>query len=298
MKNFFQDLKKNHSSILSKNNYKRLKLIKKLIPDLKISYFNSGEKVFDWRIPKQWDINSAYLKDCYGNIICDYNKNPLHVVGYSKSINKIITFNQLKKKLHFIKSLPSAIPYKTSYYKKEWGFCLPYKKYKQLNKSINYRVEINTEFKNGKLYFGECLIKGKSKKEILFTTYICHPYMANNELSGIIVNTFLARKIRRRKNYYSYRFLFLSETIGSIAYISKNLSYLKKNLLAGYVITCVGDTRCLSILLSKYKNKVSDKFALKIFNNIKYKKKKILLWKDRGSDERQFCSPGVDLPIT
>ena len=146
------------------------------------------------------------------------------------------------------------------------------------------------------MHYGEIYIKGKSKKEIVFTTYICHPSMANNEISGQVVSIFLSKFISKNKRKYSYRFLFVPETIGAIAYISKNLNALKKNVIAGYIITCVGDERCYSYIPSRQGDTVSDKIALKVLKRIKGKKK-FYTWLDRSSDERQFCSPGIDLPF-
>ena len=159
-----------------------------------------------------------------------------------------------------------------------------------------YTVNIDSKFTNGKMYYGEIFIPGRSKKEILFTTYICHPSMANNEISGQVVNLFLSLKIKSKKRKYSYRFIFVPETIGAISYISKNFSSLKKNLLAGFILTCVGDERAYSYLPSRDGNTLADKISLKILRNTKGKKK-YYTWLDRSSDERQFCSPGVDLPV-
>lgn len=272
---------------------KTLSLIKKELP-IKILNFKSGSKVFDWRIPKVWEIKNAWLLDEKNKKIIDFKKNNLHVVGYSKNINKKLTFKDLKNKIHYLKNQPTAIPYVTSYYKKDWGFCLEYNKFKRLKKG-NYKAFIDSKFINGNLKIGELVIKGKSKKEILISTYLCHPSMANNEISGIVIATYLARWVKKKKNKYTYRFLFLPETIGSIAYLSKMKNLLMKNVIAGYVLTCIGDERNYSFLESKEKNSLSNivaKFILKSKKNAK-----IFDWLKRGSDERQFCSPGIDLPV-
>ena len=186
----------------------------------------------------------------------------------------------------------------TSYYKKRWGFCMKHKDFKKLDKNKNYHANINSSLKRGKMHYGELKIPGKSKNEIFFSTYICHPSMANNEVSGMVLSTFLAKHILAKKNLkYSYRFIFIPETIGSIAYIKKNFSEMKKKIIAGYNITCVGDEGKFSLLFSKDENKISDRFAKKIFKSKRIKKKKYS-WLERGSDERQYCSPLVDLPIT
>ena len=175
---------------------------------------------------------------------------------------------------------------------------MKHKDFKKLDKNKNYHAYINSSLKKGKMHYGELKIPGKSKNEIFFSTYICHPSMANNEVSGMVLSTFLAKHILAKKNLkYSYRFIFIPETIGSIAYIKKNFSEMKKKIIAGYNITCVGDEGKFSLLFSKDENKISDRFAKKIFKRkrIKYKK---YSWLERGSDERQYCSPLVDLPIT
>jgi aminopeptidase-like protein len=288
-------------SLTGSGNVKTLKILKREIPNLKIKKIKSGTKVFDWTVPPQWDISDAYIKDQNNNRIIDFKKNNLHLVGYSKPFKKIITKKILLKNIYSIKKLPDAIPYVTSYYKKAWGFCLSHNSLKKLNKDYSdnhkFKVCINSKFKkNGHMHYAEYLIPGKSKKEILISTYICHPSMANNELSGPLVALGLIRHFQNQKNKISLRFIFISETIGSIAYISTNLRNIKKNVLGGINLTCVGDERNYSLLMSKYKDSILDKVAKKVLkkNNIKYKPYSFL---ERGSDERQFSSPGVDLPF-
>lgn len=285
-------------SLTGKGNVETLKLIKSQLPNLQIKYFSSGEKVFDWKIPMEWNVRDAWLKDPKGKKILDFKENNLILLGYSKSINKVFNYKMLKENIYTLKSKPNAIPYLTSYYKKRWGFCMKHKDFKKLDKNKNYHAYINSSLKRGKMHYGELKIPGKSKNEIFFSTYICHPSMANNEVSGMVLSTFLAKHILAKKNLkYSYRFIFIPETIGSIAYIKKNFSEMKKKIIAGYNITCVGDEGKFSLLFSKDENKISDRFAKKIFKRkrIKYKK---YSWLERGSDERQYCSPLVDLPIT
>ena len=275
---------------------KTLKTIKTIVPNLKICKIKSNTKVFDWKVPLEWKVHEAYIITPDGKKICDFKKNNLHLVGYSIPINKIITKNELEKHLYSLPKQPNAIPYVTSYYKKNWGFCISENIRKKLKKG-NYKIVINTGLFKGVLNYGEILIKGKSKKEVFLSSYICHPSMANNEISGPSVLTFIAKWINSLKNKkYSYRIIFIPETIGSIAYLSKNLKSLKKNMLYGFVISCVGDDREYSYLQSRYGNTLSDKVALRVLNS-KIKKFKKYNWLSRGSDERQFCAPGVDLPV-
>ena len=289
-------------SITGKGTLKSLKLISKNFKKFKIKKIKSGKKVFDWKIPPEWNVEEAYILDKNNKKIIDFKRNNLHLVGYSKNTNLILTKKKLLKKLHSLKKNPNAIPYITSYYKKYWGFCVSenfkkevLKKYKPKDK---FKIYINSKFnKNGFLNYGEYLLKGKVKKEILISTYICHPSMANNELSGPIVSMSLISYFSKLNNYYSIRFLFIPETIGSIAYIFKNLKNLKKKVFCGFNISCIGDEMNHSYILSKYKNSPSDEALL-----LAYKKLKIepleFSFLERGSDERQFNSPGIDLGIT
>ena len=282
-------------SITGKGLRKTLDLIKKKIP-LKKNYFKSGKKVFDWVIPKEWDIKKAYILDLKNKKkYADFNKNNLHIVGYSSPINKIISTDELKKNIYTDKKNKNAIPYVTSYYKKTWGFCMSQNQLKKI-KNKKYRVVIDSSFKNGVMNYGETLFSGKSKKEFFFSTYICHPSMVNNELSGPVINTALIDYVKSLKNKrYSYRFVFVPETIGSIAYINKNLKKLKKNMLAGFIINCAGDDRDYSFVQTPQKNTFADEIMNSSF--IGLKRKSIYEFKDRASDERQYCSPGVELPV-
>ena len=285
-------------SLTGSGNRQTLKILKKILPLLRIRSVKSGTRAFDWKIPPEWNVKEAFIKDIKNKKVIDFKRNNLHLVGYSKRVKQKLSFSELKQKLYYIKKFPNFIPYVTSYYKKkDWGFCVSYNQFKILKKEKFYKVNIDTSFDTkGSLNYGEIYLPGKSKKEIFFSTYICHPSMANNELSGPSVAIYLAKWISTFKNNYSYRFVFLPETIGSIYYISKYKDYLKNNILAGFNLTCIGDERKYSFLPSKYGNTLSDKISLKILKK-KIKKFKIYSWLERGSDERQYCSPGVDLPI-
>ena len=274
-----------------------LKILKNYNKKLKVINFKSGKKVFDWTIPKVWVVNEAWIKNDNGEKIIDFKKNNLHLLGYSSAVKKKLYLKQFISKLHFHKKQPNAIPYVTSYYKKNWGFCLTYNQFKKMRLKEKYEIFVNTRFKKGFLNCAEIYIPGNSKKEILFSTYICHPSMANNELSGPMISIFLSNWIDAIKDRkWSYRFIFVPETIGSIAYLSKNFKKLKKNVIAGYVLTCLGDERSYSFLPSKFKNSISDRIARQVLikNNISFKE---YAWLDSRSDEIQFCSPGIDLPI-
>ena len=288
-------------SLTGDGTLKTLKIIKKNFKNFKIKNFKSRQKVFDWKIPSQWDIKDAYIIDKYKKKIVNFKNNNLHIVGYSMPINKKIDLEQLLQKLYTISNKQDAIPYITSYYKKSWGFCVTERFKRKLRKDYNikdkFHVVIDSKFnQRGKLNYGEYYIKGKSKKEILISTYICHPSMANDNLSGIIVSMALINFFNSRKNNKSIRFLFLPETIGSIAYIYKNLNILKRNVIGGYILSCIGDDKKHSCMFTKYGDKISDDCLRQTYKQkkINYKNYSFL---HRGSDERQFCSPGIDLPL-
>ena len=280
---------------------KTLKIYKKNFPKLKIKSIRSGTKVFDWTVPSEWNIKDAYILDKNNKKIVNFKNNNLHIVSYSKPLNKIISKNELFKKLHSLKKQPTAIPYVTSYYKKDWGFCISHKEKLKFNNQYKandkFRVVINSSLnKSGKLNYGELFIKGKSDEEILISTYICHPSMANNELSGSIVSLSLIDYFKKKKINKSLRFIFIPETIGSIIFINKNFLNLKKNFIGGYNLSCIGDERNYSCILSKYENTQVDYSLLQAFKKLRIKFKKYSFLK-RGSDERQFNHPGVDFPM-
>ena len=290
-------------SITGKGTLKTLKLIKKEFKDLKIKKIKSGEKVFDWVIPPEWNIKEAYIVDKNGVKIVDFKNNNLHIIGYSIKVNRIIKKKDLIKNLFYLKEQPDAIPYITSYYKKRWGFCLTYNQFKEINIKYSdedaFKVVINSNLNNnGSLNYGELIIKGKSRKEILISTYICHPSMANNELSGPIVSMSLINYFIGKKLNKTLRFIFIPETIGSIAYLSRNLKYLKRYVIGGYNLSCIGDERKHSCMLSKNKNSPSDEALMLSYKKMNIRNYKIYPFLNRGSDERQYNSPGIDLGIT
>jgi aminopeptidase-like protein len=285
-------------SLTGSGTLKTLHYFKKIHKDLIIISFKSGTKVFDWRIPLEWKITDGFFQHIKTKKkFAEFKKNNLHLLGYSYPINKIIPKSKLIKYLHTLKKQPNLIPYVTSYYKKSWGFCISENEKKKLPNG-DYKVFINSRLFKGKLNLGELIIKGKLKKEILISTYICHPSMANNELSGPVLSIALIDYLKKnfKKTKYTYRFLFLPETIGSIAYLSKNYKTMKKNIIAGFVLSCVGDERNFSLIESRLGNKLSD---LAIESSISYKKNyKKYSFLHRGSDERQYCAPGIDLPVS
>jgi aminopeptidase-like protein len=281
-------------SLTGDGNRKTLNEVKKITKKLKIIEYKSGKKVFDWTIPPEWNVKDAFVKFNDKKII-DFKKNNLHLLGYSCPIKKKISLNILKKHLYTDKENKKAIPYVTSYYKKNWGFCVSQKFKNHLKKGI-YDVNINSSYKkSGNLTIGEIRIKGKSKKEIILSTNICHPSMANHETSGISVTTFISKFLLKRINNFSYRILFVPETVGMISYLKKNIKILKKNFFAGFHLTCLGGKKEFSMVATKYQNSYSDFIAKLILK--KKINKKIYSFNYAGSDERQFNYPGINLPV-
>lgn len=271
-----------------------LKILSEQIP-LKIHEVPTGTKAFDWTIPQEWNLRDAYIIDPQGNKIADFKKCNLHVVGYSVPIDRTLTLDELQEHLYSLPDQPEAIPYITSYYKERWGFCIAHNERLKLKEGI-YHVFIDSEFKDGYLTYGEFILPGEINKEVFLSTYVCHPSMANNELSGPVVAAFIGKWLASQPRRYTYRIIFIPETIGSITYISRHLQELKQNMIVGFNISCVGDERAYSYVASRYENTFADKVASNVlsFKHPDFIKYSFL---DRGSDERQYCSPGVDLPL-
>jgi len=271
-------------------------ILKEILP-IKIHEVPTGTKCFDWEIPKEWNINDAFIITPEGKKIADFKISNLHILNYSIPINKEVSYDELVEHLHTLPAMPDAVPYHTSYYKETWGFCITHNEFLSLPKTGNYKVFIDSKLENGSMTYADLVLKGESEKEILFSTYVCHPSMANNELSGPLVQAFLYTLIANMPHRkFTYRFVFAPETIGIIYYLSQHGSNLKKNLHAGYVLTCCGDAGNFTYKRSRKINSAADIAAEHI---LKYSGKEYstIPFAIGGSDERQYCSPGFNLPV-
>ncbi|MEO0075381.1 MAG: DUF4910 domain-containing protein [candidate division WOR-3 bacterium] len=284
-------------SLTGNGNRETLKILSEII-DLKITEVPSGTQCFDWNVPPEWNIKEAWIKDSKGNKIVDFSVNNLHILGYSEPFQGKLSFEELKPHLYTLPEQPELIPYLTSYYKRRWGFCLTHNQFQKLDPNEYYEVFIDSSLdENGSMTIGEAIIKGKSDEEIMFSTYICHPSLANNELSGPLVSAFLYKSLKEFKNLkYTYRFIFVPETIGSIYILSVMGEYWKNHLKAGFVITCIGDNGKFTYKKSRIGNSLPDRAVETILKQTETDFN-IVDFFPSGSDERQYCSPGFNLPV-
>lgn len=274
---------------------KTLDILSEIVPVRKYEV-PTGTAVFDWTVPQEWNIRNGFIEDETGERVLEFACNNLSIVGYSEPVDRVVSKEELLEHVYSEPSQPEAIPYVTSYYKRRYGFCMTEKQRCALGNGP-FHIVIDSELKDGFLTYGEIVLPGESEQEIFLSTYICHPSMANNELSGPCVLIYLAKmlsELSRRR--YTYRMVFIPETIGSITYLSRNYKYLREHVIAGFNISCVGDDRAYSYVASRYGDTLADKAAKNVlsFHAPNYKAYSFLR---RGSDERQYCAPGIDLPL-
>ena len=293
---YFDRLWPINRSLTGNGNRETLKILSELV-DINIREIPSGTQCFDWQVPDEWNVREAWVKDSSGKKIIDFSNNNLHLVGYSQSFEGRLRLDELKEHLHSSPEQPDIIPYRTSYYSPRWGFCLSHNQLENLEEDFyDVKIDAVSDVK-GSMTIGEATIQGETDEEILISTYICHPSMANNELSGPLVSSFLYDKIKReKKKFHTLKFLFIPETIGAIWYLSENGMRLKEKLKAGFVLTCIGDSGSFTYKRSRIGNTTADRCAEYVLNNsgLKFTAEDFF---PTGSDERQYCSPGFNLPV-
>lgn len=262
--------------------------------DFKITEVPSGTQVFDWTVPKEWNVTEAYIITPEGEKIADFSENNLHLVGYSIPFIGEMSLEELRPHLFTLKEQPDAIPYVTSYYIENWGFCLSQKQFDRLPSEGLYKVVINSTLQNGSMTTGEAVLEGKTDKEIFFTSYCCHPSMANNELSGMLALAFLYKELKKKTDRkHTFRFYLAPETIGAIYNLSENGTHLKEKMIGGVVLTCCGDLGDITLKKSRTPSYFDEVFHY-VLNRKKYRQTDFF---PMGSDERQYCSPGFNLPV-
>ncbi len=301
--NIIKDLFPITRSLSGNGNRQTLNYLKEnYLGELKIKEYSIADNptTFDWNTPYEWNIDEAYIEDENGNKIIDFKNNNLHILGYSESVDITIPFSELDNHLYSLEDDIDAIPYTTSYYKTRWGFCLTHKQREELRKNPDnlYHVVIKSTFnKNGSITYGELIINGYEDEEVLISTYICHPSMANDNLSGVAMATEIARYIYSLpERKYTYRIIFIPETIGALIYLKENITHLQKYVKAGFVLSCIGDEGDYSCVHTPYNNTYTDKIVSHVLKHITDEPKEYLFL-ERGSDERQFCAPNVNLPV-
>jgi aminopeptidase-like protein len=284
-------------SLTGDGNRETLAILSEII-DLDVTEVPCGTECFDWKIPPEWNINEAWIRDSKGNTIVDFAENNLHILGYSEPFRGKLSYEELASHLYTLPDQPGLIPYLTSYYKRRWGFCLPHNQFLELDKDDTYEVFIDSSLDpSGSMTVGEAVIEGRTEKEILFSTYICHPSLASNELSGPLVSAFIYKKLKDYRDLkHTYRFLFVPETIGSIYSLSVKGDHWKKHLQAGFVLTCIGDDGPFTYKKSRMGNALPDRAAEMVLGQTE-SDSRIVEFIPRGSDERQYCSPGFNLPV-
>ena len=270
-----------------------LGVLQKYIP-VEMREVPSGTQVFDWTVPQEWNIRQAFIATLDGERIVDFAAHNLHIVHYSEPMDRVVEIDELRRHLHTIPDAPEWIPYRTSYYSKSWGFCLSQKRLDRMTEP-RYRVVIDSSLLDGHLTYGELLVQGRCDETVLVSTHICHPSLANDNLSGIAVAAALARYISGPQPRYSYRFLFVPGTIGSLSWLATNEDKLQ-NIKYGLVLSCLGDAGDVTYKRSRQGTAPIDRIVSHVLGH-DGRPSKIVPFTPFGYDERQYCSPGIDLPV-
>lgn len=261
---------------------------------LQVHEVPSGTRAFDWTVPREWNIRDAYVSNSRGDRVIDFRRHNLHVVNYSVPVRATMSLAQLRPHLHSLPGQPDLIPYRTSYYKEAWGFCLPHRQLEQMPED-RYEVCIDSELRDGSLSYGECLLEGDSPDEVLVSCHACHPSLCDDNLSGIAVAVFAAQRLAQMRRHYSYRFLFVPGTIGSITWLSRNEQHAQK-IRHGLVLTCLGDRAGFTYKRSRRGDAQIDRVVEHVLHHAG-EPARLVAFSPYGYDERQYCSPGFNLPV-
>ncbi|HZD81173.1 MAG TPA: DUF4910 domain-containing protein [Actinomycetota bacterium] len=270
-----------------------LRRLREIVP-LEIREVPSGTRVLDWTVPKEWNVREAWIRDPRGRTVVDFRDCNLHVVGYSVPVHARLPRDELVRHVHTLPDHPDWIPYRTSYYDESWGFCMAHRQLEALEQG-EYEVRIDASLEDGGLTYGECYLTGELDEEILISCHVCHPALANDNLSGIAVATYLAKGLHERPRRYSYRFLFVPGTIGSIAWLALNEGALRR-IRGGLVLAGVGDPGGLTYKRSRRGDAEIDRAAAHVLRH-SGEEHDVQEFIPYGYDERQYCSPGFDLPV-
>ena len=293
---YFDRLWPLNRSITGEGYRQSLRILDEIMPMERLR-FATGERVLDWIVPREWNVNEAYIVDPNGVRRADVRTNNLHLVGYSVPFRGELTFDELSTHLHTVPRQPSAIPYLTSYYREYWGFCLSHDEFQTLPRSRKYKVVVDTTLQPGHVEVGEAVLEGETTEEVMLSSYLCHPSLANNELSGPLALAFVYRLLSAQpRRRLTYRFVICPETIGSICFLSVRGDHLRKQLKAGYVLSCIGDRGRMTYKRTRDGHSLADRAAMTV---LKERGPFDVMDFDpgNGSDERQYCSPGYALPV-
>lgn len=285
-----------HRSLAGPGMRETLGILGASLGGLAISHVATGSRVLDWIVPDEWHLRAASIEAPDGRRLCDVADNTLHVLGYSTAVDARLSLADLQPHLYSLPDQPDAIPYVTSYYERKWGFCMSHRQREGLPEGT-YRARIDASHVPGGLNYGQLVLPGRSADEILFSTYCCHPSMANNELSGPVLAVALAEWLATRPDRrYTYRFVFVPEMIGSAAVLEAHRGHLRDHVRAAFNLTCVGDERAWSFLPSRMGDTYADRIARHVLRHVVggYRS---YSWHDRGSDESMYCAPGIDIPM-
>ena len=267
--------------------------IGKIVP-LELTEVPTGTPVFDWIVPREWNIRDAWVADANGERVIDFQQSNLHVVNYSIPVRRRLSLEELRPHLHSLPDHPDWVPYRTSYYADNWGFCLSARALERLE-SGEYQAVIDATLEDGTMTYGECVLPGQSREEVLISSHVCHPSLANDNLSAVAVATFLARLLSTVQHRLTYRFLFAPGTIGAIAWLAANDTRLDQ-FGAGLVLACVGDDGPVVYKRSRRGDTTIDRAAAHVLA-ARGGADQVVAFSPYGNDERQFCSPGFDLPV-